>query len=343
VTAVSTLYLRHPHHSAFSGYPRFVERLDRFVETRHVRPRRLPHALLRRRSERIVYEWFDAERLRLDLTAATRLVSARGEVVHLLYGETDHFYAGRLRRVGRLRGNRLVATFHQPPALLDELLPAPPLFEQLDHAIALGPRAAEHLAQVVSAPVSCAFLGVDTDAWHPPAGARAAEPTCAFVGSWFRDFDMLAEVIRTVSAAEPRVRFEVVTGPSRVEALDALPGVRARAGISDSDLRDLYQRSWVNLVPLTDAVANNALLEGMACATATVATDVGDVAYYAGDGARLVPGGDAAAMCDAVLELLSDRSARESLGTRGRIAAESRSLTAAARRHAQIYADVLRR
>jgi glycosyltransferase involved in cell wall biosynthesis len=342
VTAVSTLYLRHPHHSAFSGYPRFVERLDRFVETRRVRPLRLPSAPLQRHTERIVYEWFDADRLRIDLTAASRLVTGRNEVVHLLYGETDHFYAGRLRRLGRLRGNRLVATFHQPPALLDELLPAPPLFEQLDHAIALGPRAATHLAQVVPAPVSCAFHGVDTEAWHPRPSARAATPTCAFVGSWFRDFDVLADVIRTVSAAEPAVRFEVVTAPSRVEALAKLPGVRAHAGISDSELRDVYQRSWVHLLPLTDAVANNALQEAMACGIATVATDVGDVAHYAGDGARLVPGGDAEAMANVVLDLLSDDRARELLGGRARVVAESRSLTAAALRHARIYADVLR-
>jgi glycosyltransferase involved in cell wall biosynthesis len=289
-----------------------------------------------------VYEWFDADRLRIDLTAAARLVTARHEVVHLLYGETDHFYAGRLRPLGRLRGNRLVATFHQPPALLDELLPAPPLFEQLDHAIALGPRAAAHLARVVSAPVSCAFLGVDTDAWHPRPSLRAALPTCSVVGSWFRDFDMLAEVIGTVAAAEPRVRFEIVTAPDRVEALAALPGARARAGISDRDLREVYQRSWVNLLPLKDSVGNNALLEGMACGVATVATDVGDVSHYTGDAARLVPAGDAAAMADAVLGLLADTPARETVGSRGRAAAESRSLTAAARRHAQIYAEVLR-
>src|SRR4051794_21502897 len=254
VTKVSTVFLRHSHHSARSGYPAFTERLGAFVDARHLEPWRLPRPLLRRVSDGIVYEWFDSDRLRLDLTAARRLAIARGEIVHLLYGETDHIYAGRIRRVGRMRGNRLVATFHQPPALLNELVPAPPLFEQLDHAIALGPRATAHLGEIVGPDrVSCAFLGVNTTAWRPQPDARSDTPLCAFVGSWFRDFDVLGELVRLVHQAEPRVRFAVVTAPARVESLSRLPGVRARAGVSDEELRSLYQRAWVHVVPLRDA------------------------------------------------------------------------------------------
>jgi glycosyltransferase involved in cell wall biosynthesis len=337
------VFRRFAHHSAFSGYPRFVERLDRFVSARAVDLWRLPRAALRRHADGIVYDWFDAERLRVDLTAARRLVTARHEVVHLLYGETDHFYAGRLRAIGRRRGNRLVATFHQPPSLLDRLLPAPRLFEQLDHAIALGPRAAAHLEGVVPAPVSYATHGIDTVAWHPRRDARAPEPTCAFVGSWFRDFETLEDVIRLVHAAEPRVRFEVVTERARLDRLDALPGVRARTGIPDAELRDVYQRAWVCVLPLEDSVANNALLEGMACGTATVTTDVGDVPHYVGDGALLAPRADADAMAARVVELIGDSAAREELGRRARAQAERHDLTATALQHALIYTAALRR
>jgi glycosyltransferase involved in cell wall biosynthesis len=336
---VSTVYRRHGHHAGASGYPRFVDRLDQFADVRRPLLVRVPRRLLQRYCDQVVYEWFQPDQLRLDLTAASRLAAARREVVHLLYGETDHFYAGRLRPRGHRRGNRLVATFHQPPALLDELLPAPPLFEQLDHAIALGPRAEAHLAEVVGRErVSRAFLGVDADAWRP--GRPAATPTCVVVGSWFRDFPLLADVIRIVHAAEPAVRFEVVTAPSRLASLPALPGVRARAGISDAELLDAYRRSWVSLVPLVDAVGNNALLEAMSCGLATVASDVGDVAWYAGDAARLVPPGDADAMAAAALGLLADPAERLRLGQLGRARAEQLDLTASARRHAEIYRNV---
>jgi hypothetical protein len=119
---VATVFRRFEHHSASSGYPRFAERLPEFIRARHPAACRLPGVALRRASGAIEYEWFGPDQLRNDLTAARRLVTGRDEIVHLLYGETDHFYAGRLRRFGRRRGNRLVATFHQPPAIIEELL-----------------------------------------------------------------------------------------------------------------------------------------------------------------------------------------------------------------------------
>jgi glycosyltransferase involved in cell wall biosynthesis len=340
VTRVSPVFLRHAHHAARSGYPLFVERLPGLVDVR--RPRHLPRWLVARYSERVIYDWYGPDQLRVDLTATRRLVMGRHEVVHLLYGETDHFYAGRYRDRGHRRGNRLVATFHQPPSLQEQLLPAPPLFEQLDHAIALGSRAGAYLGELLGPEnVSLAFLAVDTSAWHPVPERRADGPTCAFVGSWFRDFDLLADVIRIVHDAEPRVRFEAITEPARLDALTALPGVRARAGVSDAELADVYRRAWVHVLPLTDAVANNALLEGMASGVATVVSHVGDVEYYTGaDAARLLPVGDAEAMANAVLELLGDRAAREELGARARARAEARDLDAAARRHAEIYCRV---
>jgi glycosyltransferase involved in cell wall biosynthesis len=310
------------------------------VRARHARPLPIPGPIARRACDRIVYDWFEPEQLALDLTAARRLALGRGEVVHLLYGETDHFYAGRLRPFARRRGNTLVATFHQPPALIDELLPAPPLFERIDHAIALGTRAAEHLRGVVGAPrVSQAGLAVDSRAWTPRPGAAADAPTCSFVGSWFRDFALFADVVRRVHGEDPRVRFEAVTSPGRLQELAALPGVTARAGVPDEELRAVYRRSWVSLLPLTDAVGNNALLEAMACGVATVVSDVGDVPDYTAGGraARLVPPGDPDAMAAAVLALLRDGAARARLGARGREEAERHDLRAGARRHAEIY------
>jgi glycosyltransferase involved in cell wall biosynthesis len=343
VARVSLVFRRHAHHSRWSGYPRFADHLDGLVDARRVRPAPIPRPLLERISGDVVYEWFGPEQLGLDLAAARRLALGRREVVHLLYGETDHFYAGRVRPFARRRGNQLVATFHQPPSLLDELLPAPALFEQLDHALALGPRAAEHLRTVVGAErVWRATLAVDTRAWTP--GEEADLPTCSFVGSWFRDFPQLVDVVRRVHAVEPRVRFEAVTSPSRAADLSTLPGMRARAGVSDEELRAVYRRSWVSLLPLTDGVANNALLEAMACGVPTVVSEVGDVPEYSGGGrgARLVPPGDADAMADAVLALLRDRAARERLGARAREEAERLDLRAGARRHAEIYEDVSR-
>ncbi len=331
--------MAHEHHSPHSGYPRFLDRLGDQVDLRRPRPWRLPPPLLERGSRRIVYEWFGPRQLQTDLTAARRLVTARDEIVHLLYGETDHFYAGRMRVRAARRGNRLVATFHQPPAVIDELWPAPPLFEQLDQAIALGPRAAAHLRSLLGTDrVSEALHGVNTAVWRPDPAALAAEPTVCFVGSWFRDFAVLRDVVRLVGEAEPRVRFELVTTPERAAELGSLPRVRARARIPEAELRSVYQRSWVHVLPLEDSVANNALMEGLGCGVPTVVSDAGDMSAYTGpDAAALVAPGDAAATAGAVLELVGDPAERERLSRLARARARELDLDAVARRHVEIY------
>src|SRR3954467_15427232 len=60
VTTVSTVFQRFSHHSAYSGYPRFTERLGAFVDAREAKPWRLPGPLLRRVSSRVIYDWFGA-------------------------------------------------------------------------------------------------------------------------------------------------------------------------------------------------------------------------------------------------------------------------------------------
>jgi glycosyltransferase involved in cell wall biosynthesis len=152
---------------------------------------------------------------------------------------------------------------------------------------------------------------------------------------------MLEEVIRLVITAKPAARFEVVTSNPHVGSLSALPNVRARVGISDSELRNTYQRAWVHVLPLIDCVANNALLEGMATGLPTVTTAVGDVLDYTTDRSAIcVSAGDARGMAAAVLDLLEDSQRRQRLGRAARDIAETLSLEAVAQRHVNIYREL---
>jgi len=211
------------------------------------------------------------------------------------------------------------------------------VFEHIDAGVALGTQLARHLSGIIgSTKVFCASHGIDTRAWHPAGSQRAPTPTCAFVGSMCRDFSVLADVIRLVVSENPSVRFEIVTNGERAESLRALPNVRAHPRIPDSELRSLYQRAWVHLLPLTDALACNALLEGMASGLPTITTAVGDMLDYTTDrGAICVSPGDASAMAEAVLSLIDDPRRRERLGRAAREVAET--LEIAARQHADIY------
>jgi glycosyltransferase involved in cell wall biosynthesis len=54
-------------------------------------------------------------------------------------------------------------------------------------------------------------------------------------------------------------------------------------GISDPELRELYNRSKALFLPLLDAVANNALLEGLSMEKQILVSDLPAVRYYGAD------------------------------------------------------------
>jgi glycosyltransferase involved in cell wall biosynthesis len=328
---VSLLYYGFPHHSAWSGYERYAEYLGGDVQARYIAPT-LPPRWLVPHPER-------QARVGVDLSVARRLTFARREVVHVLFAEFDHYRAGRLRRIGHRRGNLLVGTFHLPPSEYERRNLSSIVFEHIDVALALGQRAAGYIGGILGrSQVFQTSLGVDINAWHPDESRRSATPTCVFVGNYLRDFGVLEQVIMRVVRENPSVRFELVPSQARADALRSLPNVRARVGISDGELRGLYQRAWVHVLPLTDVVGCNALMEGMACGLPTVTSAVGDMLDYTADrGAVCVAPGDPDTMADAVLAVIGDRQRRERLGHAAREVAESHSFQIVGRRHAEIY------
>jgi glycosyltransferase involved in cell wall biosynthesis len=127
-----------------------------------------------------------------------------------------------------------------------------------------------------------------------------------------------------------------------VAALSSLPNVTARSGVSDEELLDAYRSADVLLLPLLSATANNALLEGMSCGLAVVATDVGGVREYVDEQcATLVEPGDAQAMVRAVLDVIGDRSRRERMGLASRQRALSFDWARVGERQLDVYREAL--
>ena len=92
---------------------------------------------------------------------------------------------------------------------------------------------------------------------------------------------------------------------------------------------------------LRDATANNAVLEALACGAPVVATDVGGVAEYLGDGAALLcPPGDPAALAAAMARVLDDDGLAASLSAAARARALEHDFAVVARAMADVYERV---
>lgn len=159
-------------------------------------------------------------------------------------------------------------------------------------------------------------LGVDASFFQPgpvPPGQRP--PHILTVGNWLRDYPTWAATVRDVHAQRPDAEFTVIANPStlaraRAALGDSTAPVHWRSGISDRALREAYQRSRLLYLPLENAMANDALLEALACGLPIVVTDLPATRDYVPAGAgRFVPRGDHRAGAAALLNLLDDADA----------------------------------
>jgi glycosyltransferase involved in cell wall biosynthesis len=189
--------------------------------------------------------------------------------------------------------------------------------------------------------------GVEVGFFEPPPD-KPQRPLVVTVGNWLRDYDFWAETVLRLADQIPEVEFAVVALPQVVCAarMRVEPRLPARVlflhGLTDEQLKALYQRATVLFLPLIDTVANNALLESMASGVPAVVSDLPAAREYLGECGTFF-GARATEDCLAKLaELLGDAPKRAALAAACRQRAVAHfSWEVIAARYARLYAEVL--
>lgn len=239
------------------------------------------------------------------------------------------YHAGTMLKQGPGSGlaNRLIAGYER------RVLPW--ILRRADVAVPVGPSslAARRPDAVLITP------GVDVERFVPGPPASTRPRDLVYVGrldrtSAWKGVDVLIRALAQLTDL-PRTRLRLI-GEG-----DALPGylelarglgvaerVEAVGVLRGADLVEAMGRAAAMVLPsVSDAeCAGTVLMEGMACATPVVASDVGSLAYVVGDGEAglIVPPGDAAALAAACRRVLTDGALADRLGAAGRRRAEER-------------------
>lgn len=130
--------------------------------------------------------------------------------------------------------------------------------------------------------------GVDTEFFKPDVNKLQRPPRVLYSGVFLRNEAMLVRVVKKLSEKIMGVHFDLLV-PQHHRNSPALapllkhPGVTWHAGLSDEELRDLYQKSCLMLLPMNDSGANTAVVESLASGLPIVTTDVGGIRDYGGD------------------------------------------------------------
>ena len=171
-------------------------------------------------------------------------------------------------------------------------------------------------------------FGIDTDFWRPAEGAEDGADGVVFsAGSDLsRDYTTLLDAdidapLRILTRLE-------LPGPPR-EKVEKIEGSFHGIAITDTVLREMYQRARVVAVPLLDVLqptGYSVTLQAMACGKPVVISDIRGLwdreAFVSGENCVLVPPGDPVALRGAVAELMDDADKRQRMGEAARATAE---------------------
>lgn len=340
-------FTRYRHLGAHSGYGQFVRHLpkDRFDVVQHGASDSdadLPTFMtplrpwLRGLIARGGMPWYKLSDLTAEMHALPGCLANRCDIIHFLDGEHSAQFLPRWCRRSPLPTPRTVATFHQPPDVLRQLINRD-LLRWFDCIVLVSPSQRPFFAEHVPEERLRVILhGVDDGFFRPgQEGNDSTRIRCVTAGHWLRDWEVFEGVAKALAEVET-VRFDVVSG-GKVE-LGRLANVTLHNGLDDQELARLYRSADVLFLPLVDATANNSLLEGMSSGLAVVTTDLEATRAYLPNGAGILVENRVDAFVGALKTLSSDAPMRRRLGS----AARARSQELAWRRMVQEYQDLYR-
>ena len=219
---VHVLHTSYPHWGEFTGVRPFVRRLNEAgcrVTVRSVsdsdddfpiQNAKVRNALRSRLNGRM--PWYKLSDFAGELDTGLRCLLRRCDVVHYVDGEHSARYLPVVLKKSGPFSAASVATFHQPPELLENLIDARVL-ACLDRIVIVSPmQRAFFEGRVPANRVREILWGVDTEYFGRPENPRRRGPfRCVTVGHWLRDWAAMRAVARLLLERRSDVELHVVT------------------------------------------------------------------------------------------------------------------------------------
>ena len=285
---------------------------------------------------------------RINQSASGRRVAAawnmmvKREKLHILYGE-DHLPYWQDLPSSLI--SRTIYTFHQPASQwADASIQS---LRTTKAAILLYQRDLDFFTKAMGGNrIRFIHHGADVEFFWP--GQPDMPPRLLYNGIHLRNVEMFERIVKVINERHPEVRIDALVPVHRrvgpvFDRLQANPTIIWHAGLNDEQLRALYQRAWLLLLPMNDSGANTAVVEALACGLPLVTTDVGGIRDYGGGSVYpLVPNNDDDGMIALVEQYLSQPAWRNEMGRACRqFAEETLAWPLIAQQHLKAYQELI--
>jgi glycosyltransferase involved in cell wall biosynthesis len=345
---VRTLALvkRWEHHSPSAGYDTLARHLDAKIIRRGN-----SSTLLSKLARNTIDHGWKSPRHRLDYRYADLQVERSAiwyaafggfSITHCLYGDEQ---LDLLVRYRKLLKSHLVATFHLPWEQSKTYFHYfhDSLVNGLDGAIAVSSGLAAKLEDLFGKERVCYIPhGIDTDTFRP--SDQATKPSrlrLLTVGSHKRDFGLIHSLADECRLHKVPADFQFI-GPREVWlAFTGCLNVTCHAGLDERALQTAYQRAHALLLPVTNATANNSLLESLACGVPVISTAIGGILDYLDSACGwLLPPGELRTLFSLIKQLAKDPTICDQKKESARHKAETFAWPKVAAKIKQFYAVV---
>jgi glycosyltransferase involved in cell wall biosynthesis len=151
--------------------------------------------------------------------------------------------------------------------------------------------------------------GIDTDRFRPEGRLLSPDKLRVLsVGHHMRDWIVIHRTIDEINCRGLNIEFHVVTTEHFFPYLTGCDNLVLHSHISEAELIGLYRSADVLFLPVTNATANNSILEALACGTPVISTRIGGIPDYVNeDSGWLMPVGDVSAHVNLIASLATDR------------------------------------
>lgn len=192
--------------------------------------------------------------------------------------------------------------------------------------------------------------GVNVDFFTPGQKSSIKKNKILFVGHYLRNFDMFAEVYEMIKNDIGDFFDYHFIIPSyhrntpSIQYIATLRNVFFHEGLSDEELLEFYQTSYLLLMPMNDSGANTAIVQAISCGLPIVTTDVGGIrSYGGGEIFPVVENNASKVMAGLFKKYYNDEEFRSSVSENQRqFAVNQLDWNLIARQHINVYETVLR-